>query len=423
MPDAVEALKACDMLIDCVFLLFSPEQFAIQAAGTRILTAVEPPELLARLLPTKELREKVEMGGELLAKAKVMRITSPHGTDVTYKLNTYPTVTEYACTDEPGRWDHWPSGFVFTGGDDDGVDGQIVVAPGDILLPQNMYVREPITYTIEKGWVTDIRGGLEAELVKSYMDAFGDKRGFGMSHVGWGMNPRRAGTISFPANSPAVWAWSRAAIMAMSCSQPGRTTSWAGPTIPPATSTFRCAAVRYSWTMSRGHRRRYRRERAADGPPLRQRGGRSWPPDTQGASHVASPDLCRRRLWPARAARTRPAIVVVDFTYGFTDTQYPTAADMRSAIAATRQLTDFARAAGVPVIYTTIAYHLGEIGKLPWLKKASGMAALLEGTRLVEIDASTGIQPQDAIVVKRAHRRSLAPRSPPFWQAPARIPW
>ncbi|MGB3554557.1 MAG: leucyl aminopeptidase [Jannaschia sp.] len=189
MPDAVEALKNCDMLIDCVFLLFSPEQFAIQAAGTRILTAVEPPELLARMLPTKEIREKVEIAGEMLAKASVMCITSPHGTDVTYKLNTYPTVTEYACTDEPGRWDHWPSGFVFTGGDDDGVDGQIVVAVGDILLPQNMYVREPITYTIEKGWVTDIRGGLDAELVKSYMAAFDDSRGMGMSHVGWGMNP------------------------------------------------------------------------------------------------------------------------------------------------------------------------------------------------------------------------------------------
>ena len=83
----------------------------------------------------------------------------------------------------------WRSGFVFTGGDDDGVDGTIVVAPGDILLPQNMYVREPITYTIEKGWITDIRGGLDAELVKSYMDSFNDPRGMGMSHVGWGMNP------------------------------------------------------------------------------------------------------------------------------------------------------------------------------------------------------------------------------------------
>lgn len=188
MPEAVEALKNCDMLIDCVFLLFSPEQLAVQAAGTRVLTVVEPPELLARMLPNKELREKVEIAGELLSKASTMRITSAHGTDVTYKLNTYPTVTEYACTDEPGRWDHWPSGFVFTGGDDDGVDGTIVVAPGDVLLPQNIYVREPLTYTIEKGLITDIRGGLEAEIVKSYMASFNDKRGFGMSHVGWGMN-------------------------------------------------------------------------------------------------------------------------------------------------------------------------------------------------------------------------------------------
>ncbi|RMX05679.1 leucyl aminopeptidase [Corticibacter populi] len=190
MPDAVEALKNCDMLIDCIFLLFSKEQFAIQAAGTRILTAVEPPELLARMLPYPELREKVEIAATLLEQAKVMRITSPHGTDVTYRLGTYPTMAEYACTDTPGRWDHWPSGFVFTGGDDDGVDGQIVVSPGDILLPQNLMVREPITYTIEKGWITDIRGGLEAQIVKAYMESFNDPRGRGMSHVGWGMNPQ-----------------------------------------------------------------------------------------------------------------------------------------------------------------------------------------------------------------------------------------
>ncbi|WP_193092858.1 MULTISPECIES: isochorismatase family protein [Halomonas] len=96
-----------------------------------------------------------------------------------------------------------------------------------------------------------------------------------------------------------------------------------------------------------------------------------------------------------------PAIVVVDFSYGFTDTQYPTAADMRKQIAATRRLTDIARAMGFPVIYTTIAYHSGELDMLPWLKKASGMAALLEGSRLVEIDAATSIQPNDTIVTKK----------------------
>jgi len=96
-----------------------------------------------------------------------------------------------------------------------------------------------------------------------------------------------------------------------------------------------------------------------------------------------------------------PAIIVVDFTYGFTDTIYPTASEMSAQIAATRRLTDIARNRGFPVIYTTIAYHPGEIALLPWLRKASGMAALVEGSRLVEIDMATGIQPGDSVITKK----------------------
>jgi len=204
-PLAVEALKAADMLVDCTFLLFSPEQFAIQAAGTRILTAVEPAPLLARLMPTKELRERVEIGAELLAKAQTMRITSPHGTDVTYRLGVYPTMSEYGYTDQAGRWDHWPAAFVFTGGADDGVDGTIVLSPGDVLLPFNTYVQTPVEITIEEGFIRDIRGlrgqsGLDADLLSSYIRSFDDPRGYGMSHVGWGLDERAHwhGLTQFP---------------------------------------------------------------------------------------------------------------------------------------------------------------------------------------------------------------------------------
>ncbi|KMS66375.1 leucyl aminopeptidase [Prauserella rugosa] len=205
IPRAVEALSAADMVVDCTFLLFSKEQFEIQGAGTRILTAVEPPELLARLMPTRELRERVEVGEELLAKAQTMRITSPHGTDVTYRLGVYPTMSEYGFTDTPGRWDHWPAAFVFTGGADDGVDGRIVLAPGDVLLPFNTYVQTPVEITIEKGFIRDIRGGagssgLDADLLRSYIESFEDPRGYGMSHVGWGLDERAHwhGLTQFP---------------------------------------------------------------------------------------------------------------------------------------------------------------------------------------------------------------------------------
>lgn len=197
---AIEALKQSDMLVDLIFLLFSAEQAAIQAAGTRILTAIEPAPLLERLFPTRALRERVEVGEALLSKAKVMRITSRHGTDLTYRLGRYPTMTEYGYTDRPGRWDHWPAAFVFTGADDAGVEGRLVLAPGDVILPFNSYVQAPVTYTIEQGRIVDIRGGLDAELIKSYMDSFADPRGYAVSHIGWGLDERAQwhGLTQFP---------------------------------------------------------------------------------------------------------------------------------------------------------------------------------------------------------------------------------
>ncbi|MGW7260838.1 leucyl aminopeptidase [Streptomyces sp. NPDC054834] len=199
-PRAVEALQQADMLVDLTFLLFSKEQFAIQGAGTRILTVVEPAPLLARLMPTPELRERVEVGAELLARAGSLHITSPAGTDVTYQLGRYPTLSEYGYTDQPGRWDHWPAAFVFTGGTDDGVDGTIVLSPGDVLLPFNTYVQTPVTITVEKGFITAIRGGLDAQLLSSYIESFDDPRGYGMSHVGWGLDERAQwhGLTQFP---------------------------------------------------------------------------------------------------------------------------------------------------------------------------------------------------------------------------------
>ena len=58
-------------------------------------------------------------------------------------------ITQYGYTDTPGRWDHWPSGFLFTGGRDDGVNGKVVIAPGDIVFPFKSYVQSPIELTIE----------------------------------------------------------------------------------------------------------------------------------------------------------------------------------------------------------------------------------------------------------------------------------
>jgi 2,5-dihydroxypyridine 5,6-dioxygenase len=184
---AIEALKQADLVIDTIFLLFSPEQLEIQASGTRILLCIEPLEHLREMFPTRRLRERVEAGGELLRAAKTLRFTSPHGTDVTYQLGDFPVVTQYGYTDTPGRWDHWPSGFLFTGGRDDGVDGTVVIAPGDILYPFKSYVQTPIALRIEQGRIREIAGQLDADLLRDYIEGFDDPDAYGIAHIGWGM--------------------------------------------------------------------------------------------------------------------------------------------------------------------------------------------------------------------------------------------
>lgn len=187
---AIAALKASDLVIDLILLLHSPEQNDVLNAGGKILLVVEPPEVLVRMVPTMEDRTRVLAAAEKLQKAKRMRVTSTAGTDLHLDLGDFPLLKEYGFVDEPGRWDHWPSGFLATWGNELSARGKVVLDRGDILLPQKSYVQSPIEMTVESGYVKRITGGLDAELLNDYMETFNDAEAYALSHVGWGLQDR-----------------------------------------------------------------------------------------------------------------------------------------------------------------------------------------------------------------------------------------
>lgn len=96
----------------------------------------------------------------------------------------------------------------------------------------------------------------------------------------------------------------------------------------------------------------------------------------------------------------RPAVVVVDLTNGFTDADLPTGADLDEVVAETRRLVDVARESSVPVVFTTIAFDPSRVASSAWLRKATGMAALLEGSSLVAVDQRLGRLASEGIVTK-----------------------
>lgn len=188
---AMQTLKSADLVVDMLGLLFSREQLEIQAAGVRILRVMEPLHVIRQMFPTADLRRRVECAKALMENASLLRFTSEAGTDIRYPLGQYPVMSEYGFTDEPGRWDHLPSGFAFTQGNDSQVEGTVVLQPGDILSAFKQYVQSRVEITVKKGLITEIRGdGIDAQLLRSYMESFKDPRAYAISHIGWGLNER-----------------------------------------------------------------------------------------------------------------------------------------------------------------------------------------------------------------------------------------
>jgi nicotinamidase-related amidase len=83
----------------------------------------------------------------------------------------------------------------------------------------------------------------------------------------------------------------------------------------------------------------------------------------------------------------RPALIVIDVNRGFTDPASPLVCDLDSVVEAIARLLDEARAAGVPVVFTTVSYDEG--GKhtaAAFIDKIPALATLEAGSPWVEID-------------------------------------
>lgn len=190
----INALASSTAVIDCTVegLLHSVELPQILKGGTRILMiSNEHPELLERLAPDPAVEPKVRQGMRMLRAAKEMRVTSAAGTNLTINVAGARVGGVWGYTEKPGTMAHWPGGLCLCFPPSGAVNGKLVMAPGDMNLTFGRQLESAIHLTVESDYVTRIEGdGLDAELMKSYFEAWGDRDAYAVSHVGWGMNPR-----------------------------------------------------------------------------------------------------------------------------------------------------------------------------------------------------------------------------------------
>lgn len=98
---------------------------------------------------------------------------------------------------------------------------------------------------------------------------------------------------------------------------------------------------------------------------------------------------------------SRPAVLVVDFSCGFTDPACPLGSDLTPEVEATKRLLDAARAKGLPVIFTTIGFDASLKDGGLWLQKVPTLGDLQLGGRWVEIDPRLEPQEGETVIVKK----------------------
>ena len=195
VPALLAAAGECDFVVDVTVggLIHSDVRTRITGKGKRMLFVAEPNDVLERLMGGSELRSVVETGGRKLRAGSVLHVVSAAGTDLTADISgeDLPITHQWGYVDEPGRWDHWPSGFVACFPKDRTAEGQIVLQPGDALIPWQRYVREPVTIEVSKGFITAVKGdGADAHLLTDYFDSWQDPEVWALSHMGWGVLPQ-----------------------------------------------------------------------------------------------------------------------------------------------------------------------------------------------------------------------------------------
>jgi nicotinamidase-related amidase len=98
---------------------------------------------------------------------------------------------------------------------------------------------------------------------------------------------------------------------------------------------------------------------------------------------------------------SRPCVLVIDFSCGFTDPRCALGSDLTSQVEATRRLLDAVREKGLPVVFTTIGFDASLKDGGLWLQKVPTLGDLQVGGPWVEIDERLGRRGDETVILKK----------------------
>jgi 2,5-dihydroxypyridine 5,6-dioxygenase len=119
--------------------------------------------------------------------ANKVHITSDRGTDLRLSVTGRIGGGSYGLADSPGGFTVIPCLEAVVGPVEWSAHGRIVV--DGVVVPGRL-VKEPFEVVVEKGTITSMTGGEDAELLRTLLAGYGDPNVYHLAELGMGLNPK-----------------------------------------------------------------------------------------------------------------------------------------------------------------------------------------------------------------------------------------
>ena len=137
------------------------------------------------------IRPRVEKLADLFTKAKVARVTSPKGTDITMSIEgrNGRALHGFAQKSENASPPAIESSIAPVEGT---AEGKIVAdaSSANVRLADGSLIRDPIVIDVHKGFAKEISGELDAKNLRELLESLKDPNVYSIGELGVGMNPK-----------------------------------------------------------------------------------------------------------------------------------------------------------------------------------------------------------------------------------------
>lgn len=132
------------------------------------------------------IAERTVKVADILTNAKIARVTTEAGTDITLPIEGIAAIASTGLIHESGKFGNLPSGEAYMMPAEKGSNGVFVV-DGSMAGIGDLAGKTPITIRVEGGYCVEIEGGPEADLLKEKLESLG-KAAFNVAELGVGTN-------------------------------------------------------------------------------------------------------------------------------------------------------------------------------------------------------------------------------------------